>query len=312
MNGRAHRCVAVLMAGVILTSLSLTGSVHAAAAGALDPAFDFDGKVSTDFFGGADLALDVVIQTDGRIVVAGSARNAVSNADFALARYNRHGSLDAGFGSGGTVTTDFSGLFDQANAIGLQPDGKIVVAGIATDQLTGPNFALARYNIDGTLNASFGVDGQVVTDFAGGSDSALGVAIQPDGRIVAAGASSAGTTSDFALVRYNTDGSLDPSFGAGGKVTTDFSGLSDGAAAVRLLPNGDIVATGSAVTGNFDTDFALARYNSDGSLDVSFGSGGKVTTDFFGLTDRRAATSRLRGTPRSPSRISRSQSTRNL
>lgn len=285
----ASKSLVVLLVGAILTSSSVSKPVQAAAAGDLDPAFDADGKVSTDFFGDADSALDMVIQPDGRIVVAGSARNSGSNVDFALARYNRDGSLDASFGSGGKVTTDFLNIFDQANALALQPDGKIVAAGITGDQMTRADFALARYNSDGSLDSSFGSGGKVVTDFVGGVDAAGGIALQPDGRIVAAGASFVGMIGDFALVRYNSDGSLDASFGAGGKVTTDFFGLSDGAKAVGLLPDGRIIVAGSSFRSSTITDFALARYNSDGSLDTSFGAGGKVITDFFGFSDSASA-----------------------
>lgn len=283
------KSVAVLLAGAILTSSSVWKPVQAAAAGDLDPAFDTDGKVSTDFFGEADSALDMVIQPDGRIVAAGSARNAGSNVDFALARYNRDGSLDASFGTAGKVTTDFLNIFDQANALALQPDGKIVAAGISRDQMDRADFALARYNSDGSLDASFGSAGKVVTDFAGDLDTAGGIALQPDGRIVAAGASLVGMNGDFALVRYNSDGSLDASFGVGGKVTTDFFGFGDSANNVRLLPDGRIIAAGSAFRSSTLVDFALARYNSDGSLDPSFGVNGKVTTDFFGFSDTASA-----------------------
>ena len=284
----ASKSLAVLLVGAVLTSSSVSNAVQAAAAGDLDPSFDVDGKVSTDFFGDADAALDLVIQPDGRIVVGGSARNSASNVDFALARYNRDGSLDASFGTGGKVTTDFLDIFDQANALALQPDGKIVAAGFTGDQMTRADIALARYNSDGSLDASFGNGGKVVTDFAGGTDSALGIALQPDGRMVAVGASFVGTIGDFALVRYNIDGSLDASFGVGGKVTTAF--FEFGAAnAVGLLPDGRIIVAGSAFRSSTVNDFALARYNRDGSLDESFGAGGKVTTDFFGFTDRPTA-----------------------
>lgn len=284
-----RKSVALLLVSAFLTSSSVWKPVQAAAAGDLDPSFDTDGKVSTDFFGDADAALDMVIQPDGQIVVAGSARNTDSNADFALARYNRDGSLDASFGSGGKVTTDFLNIFDQANALVLQPDGKIVAAGITRDQMDRVDFAMARYNSDGSLDASFGSAGRVVSDFGGGVDAARGIAIQPDGRIVAAGASLVGMNGDFALVRYSADGSLDASFGVGGKVTTDFFGLSDGASAVRLLPDGRIIAAGSASTSTPNTNFALARYDSDGSLDPTFGAGGKVITDFFGFSDNATA-----------------------
>ncbi len=169
------------------------------------------------------------------------------------------------------MTTDFGGT-DIANAVVLQSDGKIVAVGQDSS-----DFALARYNADGSLDSSFGTGGKVTTDF-GGSDAALAAVLQPDGKIVAVGTSAA----DFALARYNTDGSLDTSFGTGGKVTTDFGGTDQAWAAV-LQPDGKIVAAGLA-----SADFALARYNTNGSLDTSFGTGGKVTTSFEGSDQARA------------------------
>ncbi|MCI0529632.1 MAG: hypothetical protein L0Y56_19490, partial [Nitrospira sp.] len=192
------------------------------------------------------------------------------------------GDLDPTFGTGGKAITDFGGS-DQASAIALQANGKIVVAG--SSEIDGfLDFALARYNTDGSLDTSFGTAGKVTTDFGGSNGGAFAVALQQDGRIVAAGRTFIffGLTSDFALARYNTDGSLDTSFGTAGKVTTDFGGNNDGVFAVALQADGKIVAVGSSQIGIMNSDFALARYNPDGSLDSSFGSGGMVTTDFGG------------------------------
>jgi uncharacterized delta-60 repeat protein len=175
------------------------------------------------------------------------------------------GALDPSFGIGGEVTTDFGG-FDVAQAVAVQSDGKIVAVGSS-----GGDFALARYNADGSLDSGFGSGGKVTTDF-GGFDAGSATVIQPDGRIVAAGRTGGG---DFALARYNANGSLDPTFGIGGKVTTDFGGF-DGALGVALQADGRIVAAGG---GGPASDFVVARYNGDGTLDSSFGSGGIVTTD---------------------------------
>jgi uncharacterized delta-60 repeat protein len=214
------------------------------------------------------------------------------------------GDLDTSFGSGGTVSTQFFGLNDQANAVVLQPDGKIVAAGV-TLTLKGNQdsnrFAVARYNTDGSLDTTFGNGGEVTTDFLGFYEECVAVALQPDGKIVAAGTAATRSTSagvfppdfddseDFAVARYNTDGSLDAAFGNGGKVTTDFLGFEDLAYAVAIQPDGDIVVAGGACRqtisgGNvLGEDFAMARYNSAGSLDTTFGKGGKVTVDFAGL-----------------------------
>jgi uncharacterized delta-60 repeat protein len=239
----------------------------AGAAGDLDPTFGIGGRVTTDF-GGFDQAHAVAVQPDGKVVVAGSSILGFSSGHVVLARYNPDGSLDTTFGMGGTVTTDFGGGFSAADALLLQPDGKVVVAGDAVPASgIGLDLALARYNPDGSLDATFGTGGRVVSGFA---EFANGLALQPDGRIVAVGGTGPG--GDFALARYNANGSLDPAFGLGGTVLTDFGGA-DSAAAVTLQPDGRIIAAGQAQAGLF----GLARYNPNGSLDPSFGAGGKVT-----------------------------------
>ncbi len=243
--------------------------------GTLDGGFGSGGTVLTDFGTFLDAASDVAVQPDGKIVAAG-----ISGGDFALARYNSDGSLDPSFGSGGKVTTDF-GSFDQANAVVVQPDGKIVAAGGS-----GSDFALARYNSDGSLDATFGTGGKVTTDFGSSSGFAFDLAAASDGTILAAGGvgSFPFGPGDFALARYKSDGTLDPTFGSGGKVVTDF-GASDSAFAIALYPEGRIMAAGATNTSPASGDFALARYNSDGSLDATFGTGGKVTTDFSSGSD---------------------------
>ena len=312
--------------------------------GSLDPSFGLDGKVTTDFFGNSDNAVAVAIQSDGKIVAAGPVFDAPgnnilfglaryntngsldstfgsggkvigggrtptsiliqpdgrivvggniigsglpNNLDFDLVRYNPNGTLDETFGSGGKVTTDFSGIEDSVLALALQPDGRIVAAGVAFRFAPTADFALARYKPNGKLDGSFGTGGKLTTNFNLDNEEALAVSIQPDGKILAAGMTHvAGANFDSAVVRYNQDGSLDSAFGAGGKVTTDFSGAFDIAKAIAVQPNGKIVVSGwaqSSITGKFD--FGLARYNSNGSLDPTFGSGGRVTTDFFGEDD---------------------------
>src|SRR5262249_4024029 len=148
------------------------------------------------------------------------------------------GSLDSSFGSGGEVTTSFKGQA-IATAEAIQNDGKIVLVG-ETQGANGDDFALARYNPDGSLDTTFGTGGKVTTDFAG-ADDAFSVAIQSDGKIVVAGSSQQNTGEDFALARYNSDGTLDTSFGAGGEVLTAIAG---GANGVAIQADGKIVAAG--------------------------------------------------------------------
>ena len=179
---------------------------------------------------------------------------------------------DPSVATGGTVTTAFA---YAANAVALQEDGKIVAAGGACglDCEFGA-FALARYNPDGSLDATFGTGGTVTTAVGTAYNVARAIALQGDGKIVAAGSAA---NSFFALARYNPDGSLDATFGMGGKVTMAVGYYAgDPANAVVLQRDGKIVAGGYAFNGDNVSNFALARYNPDGRLDTTFGTGGIV------------------------------------
>jgi uncharacterized delta-60 repeat protein len=208
-------------------------------------------------------------------VVAGYSSNG-SNYDFALVRYNTNGSLDTTFGTGGIVITSMGSGYDIAYALGIQSDGRIVVAG---SSYNGSNydFALVRYNTDGSLDTTFGIKGIVTTPIGSDDDEALALGIQSDGRILAAGKSPNGSNYDFALVRYNTNGSLDTTFGTDGIVTTPIGSGWDYANALGIGSDGRILAAGKSFNGS-NYDFALVRYNADGSLDTTFGTSGIVTT----------------------------------
>jgi uncharacterized delta-60 repeat protein len=258
--------------------------------GTLDASFNSTGKVLTDLGGLFDGATSVAIDGNGKFVVAGIT-NANGNYDFAVARYNLDGTLDGSFNSVGKVLTDFSGSgsLDLASAVAVQADGKIVVAGLSDASGHPYDFALARYNPDGTLDTTFNSTGKVLTDFSqsGSYDIARAMAIDASGTIVVAGWSTAANRSaDFAVARYNPDGTLDGSFNSTGKVLTDFvgPGSPDEAYDVTVLSNGKIVVVGSSNLGGSAglSDFAVARYNDDGTLDDSFNATGKVLTDFGG------------------------------
>jgi uncharacterized delta-60 repeat protein len=249
--------------------------------GSLDTNFGSGGTVMTDIDGdSSDAAYSVAIQPNGKIVAAGSRSIGNNNMDFALVRYDTSGNLDISFDSDGKVTTAISSGVgnDYVYSVVIQSDGKIVVAGQANF-----DFALARYNTDGALDTSFDSDGKVITAIGSSIDAAYSVAIQSDGKIVAAGAS-VDNNEDFALVRYNANGSLDTDFGTGGKVTTDIGSDDDLANSVAIQTDGKIVAAGYSY-GSSNIDFALVRYNADGSLDTNFGTGGKVTTPIGGSSD---------------------------
>ncbi len=244
---------------------------------ALDASFNGTGKVVTDFQLDSqfaqDIGRDVAVQPGGKIIAVGAAYGGVQKQDdFALVRYLANGSVDPG----SVVHTDFSSTIDEAYAVAIQPDGKIVLAGYVTPQSNdskGVDFALARYNPDLSLDQSFGNNGLVRTDF-GAYEAAYDVALQPDGKIVIAGQRKPNdNTSDFLIARYMPDGTLDTSFGDAGKVVTDF-GAWDIGWAVEIQNDGKIVVVGSTWGPNFTlTRGALARYTSTGALDGSFDHG---------------------------------------
>jgi uncharacterized delta-60 repeat protein len=258
--------------------------------GSLDTSFGDGGIVTTTFPAGS-YAFDVALQSDGRIIAAGTVfvdfdPGESSNTDFALARYNPDGTPDATFGNGGQVSTDFFGLEDDALSLLIQPDGKIVAIGSANDPVAFYDFAIVRYLNDGTIDTTFGVGGKVHTDFGDQNfDRARSAALQPDGSIVAAGfaISQNGGVQNFAIARYASDGMLDTSFGTGGMTQIEFGSCCQSAYKVLLQPNGKIITVGFADTESSDSDFLLARLTSDGSLDPTFGAGGKVRTSFGDL-----------------------------
>ncbi len=240
--------------------------------GALDPTFGSGGRVAASLLGGATA---MALQPDGKIVVVGESK---------VERFNADGSPDQGFGSGGQADFTFPGTFSNSpQGVVIQPDGRIVVAGYIRSNAR-DDFVVVRYNANGSLDTGFGGGGQVITDFASLSARAWAVALQNDGQIVIAGQAALGQLvspdNDFALARYTSAGTLDPTFGSGGKVTTNIGGKADWANALRIQGDGKIVLAGrSAVDGGSDPDIALVRYNTDGTPDRGFGSAGVAKTD---------------------------------
>lgn len=397
MKHRSHfvprQPVILALALVALLVTILSPFTVGAAASDLDPTFGSGGKVTADFFNAAESVRAMAIQPDGKIVVAGSRLSIPppqTFRDVALGRFNPDGSPDTSFGTGGFVAINLSSGADEAYAVGLQSDGKIVVGGYGQNSMgkplsllarftadgqrdttftiqrgvdfsaiyalailpddkivtltyvdqasvvprgfllsrlnpdgsfdtsfngnhivsipftlgykaaalaiqpngeivigAGSPFTVLRYNANGTPDTAFASNGVATASFSSAFSSITSLALQSDGRIVAAGltgASAAGPF-DFALARFNNDGSLDGTFSGDGKVATDFFGDDDAARALAIQPDGQLIAVGYARrAGNYD--FALARYNVDGSLDAGFGTGGKATTDFNGGNDQ--------------------------
>jgi uncharacterized delta-60 repeat protein len=168
--------------------------------------------VVTNYRASYDHGNHLLLQPDGKIVLSGfvteGAVNTGATYDFAVVRYNGDGSLDSTFGNGGIATADFAGSGDRVYWSVLQPDGKIVVAGVAFSQATGSDFALARYNTNGTLDLTFNGTGKVTTNFAGNfEDFGRSMALAPDGKLVVAGWARNNSIytgrADYAVARYN-------------------------------------------------------------------------------------------------------------
>jgi uncharacterized delta-60 repeat protein len=239
----------------------------------LDATFAGSGKTLIGFGAVYSAANAVAIQSDGRIVVAGVTNDASFNqSGLALARLNTNGSLDQSFGINGKVT---NGDVDNANAVAIQPDGKILAAGGFS------GFELARYNTNGSLDTAFGTNG-IAKALVSTSAGAQAIGIQPNGKIVVSGHSQPSGPEQFAVARFNTDGTLDSSFGNAGSVTTT---IETGCAAygMGIQPDGKSVLAGLAATAT-TVDFGAARFNTNGALDLTFGSLGRVTNNVGGGT----------------------------
>ena len=265
-HGWRHR--ALVLVGAWLLTVAFGGVVRAAD-GALDETFGGDGKVVTGFPIGA-FANDVAVQPDGKIIAAGAAAGRSATGVFALARYGSHGSLDRTFGRNGRVTTAVSDGGDEVHAIAIQPDGRIVAVGSNQQQ-----FELARYTTDGGLDPTFGFNGIMSTDLTSDYDIVYDMAIQPNGKILVGGLATPGSPwrPRFALARYLSNGTLDPTFGQRGTLISRLGIVR----AIVLQPDGKILAVGYGSSG-----FALARYTRDGTPDRTFGGDGKVNTTFNG------------------------------
>jgi len=250
--------------------------------GSVDTSFQ-GGKVLVPVGGTDAYAYAMAAQPDGKILVAGTSHDHAG--DFTVLRFTRDGELDTSFGSAGVVTTEVGPSADVARAIAVDDQGRIVVAGSANGTASGLDFAVVRYLADGKLDEGFGSKGKTIVSFGDDADTAYSLLLQSDGKIVIGGDSSRGSSQtglDFALLRLDTDGKPDSSFGEAGLVTSSIAKLSarDSIYALALQTiDGEerIVAAGG------EGDFMVARFHADGSLDETFGEQGRLT-GLFGST----------------------------
>lgn len=251
---------------------------------ALDPAFNSTGYATTTLGDSAGIGRSVLLQPDGKVIVAGYAKyGVIASEDFAIARYNTDGSLDNTFGSSGKVITEVASLAtDKAYASILQPDGKVILAGEA-----GGDFGLVRYNSNGTLDNLFGSSGIVRESMSSGSDIIYAVDLLSDGSIIAGGCITSQSLSTFAVAKFTSQGILDASFGNLGIAVTPLGTGISCVFSLKVQSDGKIVAAGVSVPSN-NRDITVVRYNTDGSLDLSFGAGSGYVTTAIGNSNEQA------------------------
>lgn len=277
--------ILVLMATVTFAAGSEL-TVYAANSGDFDTSFGNGGGVVIDFGSLSDYANDMFIQPDGKIVVAGKMFNG-ANDDFALARLNPNGTLDTTFGGTGKVVTNFAlGSFEEIKSIVRDASGRIIAAGVTDANGGKKNFALARYNPNGTLDTTFDGDGILISDFNGEDEGIEDVTLDGSGRIVAAGYSFAYNASKyrgFAVARYTPSGAFDTTFGGTGLVGFGMGtvlGNQEKAYRVIVDGNGRILLAGGG--NSYGNVLAMARLNNDGSFDTSFADNGRTYSIYTG------------------------------
>ena len=257
--------------------------------GSLDPDFGLGGIASYER-SGTENGNDLAIQSDGRIVAVGQAYDG-SDWDFEIVRFLPSGEPDPTFGAGGFVTYDFNALSDFANAVALQSDGKILVVGSTGNDLA-RDVALARFTSDGLLDEGFGVDGQVVYDFESGYGQATSVILEGNDIIVGGSwsdywGSSIDKTTEAVLIGFTSEGAQETNFGTDGSVI--FHGIADVQIHDVILQSDSKILVAGHTSGAMFDDIYLARYESDGSLDLAFGEDGIVVTSFSASDDHACA-----------------------
>lgn len=246
--------------------------------GSLDTTFNGTGILIQNLGDRQAEALGTAIQADGKIVVAGRCYLGFDNA-VAICRLNPSGDLDTSFGAAGKVISQLGDESSEADAVAIQADGKIIIAGSAYNGADLQSFMVARFLTTGALDPSFGTNGVVITPLGTNSSFASAIALQSDGKILVGGQARPGSDEDFAVLRYTTNGTLDTTWNGTGEVLTGIGPSDDTLYSLKVQSDGKVIAAGGSYFPPIQK-FAMARYTSSGALDSSFGSFGRVATEF--------------------------------
>lgn len=248
--------------------------------GELDTLFADKGKIKTKISFGALALTSLLLQPDGKILSGGYAQMDNNDWEFIIVRYDTMGFKDTTFGNGGIAVADFDSSLDIGYSIALQADGKIIMAGAVSADSTLADFALMRFNTDGSIDSTFGTDGRTRTDFGDSNEEPFYVTVLTNGKILTCGYTDAKGDKDFALAQYTSNGILDNTFGNNGITVTGFGRSIEHGYKISIQDDGRIVATGYSNNNLNKFDFAIARYHEDGTLDASFGSQGTFLFNF--------------------------------
>jgi uncharacterized delta-60 repeat protein len=244
-----------------------------------DNTFGTNGKVYTSFGNFSSYCHAMTLLPDGRIISAGE--NGNTTLAILIAKHLPDGNPDISFNGTGKKQLSYGSTYEFCNSVMRQSDDNLVFAGSSNGDA-----AMARLLPNGDFDATFSADGKVTLSFGAGNGSSFKKVLQqPDGKIIAIGEAYNATGFDFAVVRLNGDGSLDNTFGTGGKTTINFNNFNDFGRDAVLEPGGKIIVAGAAKNSNGNSSIALLRLNADGSPDNSFGTAGKTTLTISGTAD---------------------------
>jgi uncharacterized delta-60 repeat protein len=242
-----------------------------------DSTFGTNGTVTADFsLQSGDQVSDMVIQQDGKIIITGWTYDG-NDKDIVLLRYNPNGTSDSTFGINGSIATDIAGNDEEANAITLQPDGKILITGFTFQSGMANELIILRFNSDGSIDSTFNNDGIYNAAFNSEDDEGNSIAVQQDGKIIVAGTTyNTGSYFNSLLIRLDSMGYADTTFNSTGFVETDIQGFDNTAEKLLLQGDGKIITCGGSFSTSYD--LSLSRFNVNGSIDSTFGNYGHVST----------------------------------